>query len=591
MYRLDQRGVMHLIPILIVLIGIVASVYLVQKTQIFKPKANEGNKVFQILNGGGEAIEETITTEVNLKIILPQGWVLPGEDIQGSTHVLQGLYIENKDTDGSNGGHEQFYIVSHYEDYLYKPIYWKLNHLNKDQIETNRVIQLTLFDGENYVPFTKTIKLTRKDPQGVIHLNSCFEITQAGDYVLDDDIVGNPDEVCISIHDVSNINLNCNNHSIKSEKPKLIDNYTHQNNHTRQILVGTLLIKNVNQFTIKSCHFPSNGEKNLDEDNIAVYQSVNGTIISNTIEKHEVFVKDSKNIYFKDNILTSASYYQHTTDNSVIDNNKITLFDIDDKFYSGGLINSDGGFGNQITNNIIDGKSDGIFGHLQGPDDGIILGDEGDILTGERAAIVKNNTISNTYDCGIETAGLVQDAIISNNKIDNTGVCGIGGWYGNSWVKNRVSDNTVNNSPKLFHIYHWARLADEKTAYLLPGETIRFKDNIFEDNKLTNKKSTSLPTLIDMKTFNTPEDKLILSNNILKDNDFGSSDIQPRLNPGSMFIDGGGNICKQGSEKDFPLKCISFDSSSTRTQSVNIQDTTKQTEEEIRQHLELLNRH
>ena len=46
MPKLNQRGIIHLIPLFILLIGIVAGVYLVQKTQIFKPKAASENVEF-----------------------------------------------------------------------------------------------------------------------------------------------------------------------------------------------------------------------------------------------------------------------------------------------------------------------------------------------------------------------------------------------------------------------------------------------------------------------------------------------------------------------------------------------------------------
>lgn len=47
--RLNQRGVIHLIPLLLILVGIVAGVYLVQHPQIFKPKA--AGESFEVLDG------------------------------------------------------------------------------------------------------------------------------------------------------------------------------------------------------------------------------------------------------------------------------------------------------------------------------------------------------------------------------------------------------------------------------------------------------------------------------------------------------------------------------------------------------------
>lgn len=39
--KVNQAGIAHLIPLLIILIGIIAGVYLVKHPQIFKPKAYE----------------------------------------------------------------------------------------------------------------------------------------------------------------------------------------------------------------------------------------------------------------------------------------------------------------------------------------------------------------------------------------------------------------------------------------------------------------------------------------------------------------------------------------------------------------------
>lgn len=50
-FKLNQRGIIHLIPLFLILIAIVAGVYLLQKEgyQIFKPKASA--KAVEILDG------------------------------------------------------------------------------------------------------------------------------------------------------------------------------------------------------------------------------------------------------------------------------------------------------------------------------------------------------------------------------------------------------------------------------------------------------------------------------------------------------------------------------------------------------------
>lgn len=50
-------------------------------------------------------------------------------------------------------------MTSNFSDYLAKPVYWKLNNLKPDQTETLRVVQVTFFDGTNYVPLVATITL------------------------------------------------------------------------------------------------------------------------------------------------------------------------------------------------------------------------------------------------------------------------------------------------------------------------------------------------------------------------------------------------------------------------------------------------
>lgn len=83
------------------------------------------------------------------------------ETTNPAEHVLKELSIKNIDTDNSSGGHEEFSISSNFREYLSKPIYWKLNDLKADQTEAKRVVQLTLFDGKDYFPFTATASLIK----------------------------------------------------------------------------------------------------------------------------------------------------------------------------------------------------------------------------------------------------------------------------------------------------------------------------------------------------------------------------------------------------------------------------------------------
>lgn len=78
----NQKGVVHIFGLLILLVGIVVGVWLVQhKTNLF-PKAQEANYI-QIVDKDGNPITETSDPNVYLKITLPPGWELPVEKTSG----------------------------------------------------------------------------------------------------------------------------------------------------------------------------------------------------------------------------------------------------------------------------------------------------------------------------------------------------------------------------------------------------------------------------------------------------------------------------------------------------------------------------
>ncbi len=76
---MNQKGIVHLILILILVAGLIAGLYLVQNTQIFKPKAsNTWVNAFEIKDANGNVINcdastspptcETSTEEVEIKV-------------------------------------------------------------------------------------------------------------------------------------------------------------------------------------------------------------------------------------------------------------------------------------------------------------------------------------------------------------------------------------------------------------------------------------------------------------------------------------------------------------------------------------------
>lgn len=442
------------------------------------------------------------------------------------------------------------------------------------QIAILIILLIGIAGGVYLVQQTQIFKPRAYEENDLTSVSSCREITQSGNYLLTQDLQADAESVCINIHDVSNVNLDCDNHSVKSEKPLYIEDYLEDDGPSRPILAGPLMVNNAQDFSIKNCNFPGNNPVSLDKDDIVIYKSNNGSITASFFEKHEVFVKDSNKIVFGNNTLNTATYYQNSTNNSIISNNKFTIIDGSDKFFSGALISSGGGENNQIINNIIDG---GSTKHKVGADDAIILGEERDATLGERGALVKNNTVSNTWDCGIETAGLVKDSVISHNKITNTGDCGIGAWFSNHWIGNSVSDNEVSNTQRLFAFWYSTRV--EAPNYAI------FKDNIFSNNVFHRKIDATRKESSEF-WLNGVQD--IVSGNIFKDNHFGY-EKPPEFNPSSGVIDGGGNYCSKGLYNH--LTCIP-DASSRRIQTFDepteeaLKEEARRVESEIKEHIQ-----
>jgi len=483
-------------------------------------------------------------------------------------HILKSITIDNKDTDGSSGGDQTRVITSNFLDILTKPVAWKLNMLTDPKTSATRTVQVTLSDGTTTVPYTIQITLKPKfsgttlqglpqDTGSVTHIASCQEVTESGNYVLDQDLADGEDktDTCFSIHDVSDIMIDCNNHSIFSSK----------------VSTRPIDLVNVNNFTIKNCKI-SAGNSGASQDKVTgdiyIDNSNDGIISNNTIENYQIWTSNTRNVQFKNNTVIGGiyMYFQRQGYNSIIDGNNFSS----DKKDNIAIWVSEGS-GNTITNNVINGNSDGVLKHEVGGDDGIVLGSENEAggITGEKYDLVQNNVISNEMDTGIETVGLVQHATISDNKVTNTGVAGIGGWYASSLSNNTITNNYIDNSPSLLNFFYDFR-GDYKQQ-----TNVQFRDNTFTKNTLVNIKSDPelsfsdqpYPILIDLTQLGINIDQ---SNNTFSNNDLGHVGF-PYLEVTSAMVDKGGNTCTNGQYPNFPLKCLG---SPTILKSVKTQDLT-----------------
>lgn len=97
-------------------------------------------------------------------------------------NVLQGIYIENKDSDGSSNGSEPLRITSGFESYIITSIPWKLNDLLPGQTQALRIAQVTLFSDSGYsITLSASVNLVRPNgPTNGIQLRPHV-------YILEDD--------------------------------------------------------------------------------------------------------------------------------------------------------------------------------------------------------------------------------------------------------------------------------------------------------------------------------------------------------------------------------------------------------------------
>lgn len=188
---LNQKGVVQLFLIIILLLGIIALVYLVQKTQIFKPKAYYVPTI-TLTNGSGIPLPNKITDpNVHILIKLPNEWELPSgegpllqnivksanaqefgggsEDIpvpipvsapiasgpaypKPEKRTLKKLTIKSAfiSTGQTSSGSEKLEVTSDFKNYFNRPIPWKLHSLPEGETENYRTVMVAFSDGTEF---------------------------------------------------------------------------------------------------------------------------------------------------------------------------------------------------------------------------------------------------------------------------------------------------------------------------------------------------------------------------------------------------------------------------------------------------------
>lgn len=383
-------------------------------------------------------------------------------------------------------------------------------------------------------------------------INSCQEITKSGSYLLSSDIsVSQSSGSCLNIHDVSDINIDCDNHKIQSAISPTSDRSQ------------TTIVKftNATNFSLVNCNIKSQAflGGRANQVPLEVLTSSSGTIKRNIIESSFILIKGSNNIDFTNNQVITPLIQVDSGSFITIADNTINALPV-----IGGSFNIllDSGHDNTVARNVLDGKWDGVFNGLNsiGNDAGIIFQDESNDL-------ISNNTISNVWNAGIETDGLVQNSIILGNRINKAGIAGIEGVHHSNLKGLSFLDNIIDTAPKMFFF----QLGGAVEGLRPKDNFLFFLDNKFISNKFINptaasgQNASSITVSPTNPTINViaGDRRITLAdikagNNTFANNDFGTQlDAPWPLLPTNIIVDGGGNVC--GSIPSFianyPLIC------------------------------------
>ena len=351
-----------------------------------------------------------------------------------------------------------------------------------------------------------------------LKIDSCRTISTAGEYSLSGDLTNTKSEPCIKIQNVSNVSLDCQNHTITSKN----ENYG-------------IYIKGDSDFKLNNCKLASSVNIPVEtsaQHMLRIENSKRGELQNSTIGGNFATISGSSFVTIRNSTFNNQL--------NVYKSNNVTIRDSN---FSNGSdnITLQEGSNNSVISNFIDGKSDGVFRGFEGSigaDDGIVIKDEsGDLIQG--------NTLKNFFDCAIENVGYMFDAKIIGNTASNTGVCFLGGWYWSSVKGIIVKDNVVSNMPNLFYFF--------RQYSLKPTEQyVYFQNNTFENNKLSSPKLDTSFLMASRFVFDgsaVPLQNHILGNNVLRNNDFTKLVGPLRLAPANIVIDGGGNICSGAEEE------------------------------------------
>ena len=190
-----------------------------------------------------------------------------------------------------------------------------------------------------------------------------------------------------------------------------------------------------------------------------------------------------------------------------------------------------GGGYHHVVDNIIDGGYHGSDFSGVGSDRKSGDAQQGIRLWNESNDVIEGNTISNTWDAGIEGFESVNDTLITNNTMSNTLMAGVRSYYCTAWRRNGISGSTVSRSVMVL------RMSNSIVELCQAAGT--FVDNQILSNSLVEAYQPNFIGLL--FDFVTSGSVGTSSGNLVQGNDLGTTGLA--LRPATGFVDGGGNRC------------------------------------------------
>lgn len=344
-------------------------------------------------------------------------------------------------------------------------------------------------------------------PQSATIVTACTTITRAGDYAIGQDLVQAGGMTPCVVIASSGVNLYCSLHRVPYLAVRGASNVSVKDCDVGDEL-GTPLFAQTNGFLViedSSSVTVTNGDLNA----VRLLNTRDALFDRNHLIGPGPGINGAGNPFFCDRC-----------SRLVFSNNTVDHFDT----YAVILAVGDH---NRITDNWIDGSVPGSS--TTEPRDDCIL------LDVERDDVIANNRLENVKDAGIESVNSVTDTLMENNTITNARQAGIGAYFGTSWHRNTIRGNHIAGSWRGMW-FTFIRSTGNVNSHLVTDYGLQ--DNTIENNTI-DATTSALYVSFHESDLGLP---LILSNNVLRGNDFG---LQAPLSlfPASAFVNGGGNRC------------------------------------------------